>query len=421
MEEIFQFVQNGQTEAALDWLESRRSTYVPHAQKAIVLLRAAWIHLKNQQQLGLISGEEAERIHNRINMGVLDVGQDIAWKGGGQNINLQGIETDLANEATLQIVQQIEKGEFHMAGGHQVRVGQADNVVIGSGNTITTRVNKGWGVAQYASVLLGILLLGWGGWYALRHMGRSADSMLLSLSAIQADIDALAEKDASVQTAFNEALKTELDQGWNALQGNRLTDAIVHLSKVAEVAPAPRLLLQLGLAYRRDHQENQAERYILKAFESDPALKKEYIQSLAGQRINLLNVTNGAALVRATDGGMEQLLHYFSAYSGAFPSEAIFAFGNGKPATFDLFQIYIKEVHQYNPRLIELSAADAVEGPYRLVKTIETENAFLAGGFQEFSFPPVTAPFVKMRVLDTHGKTTFGWIGEIRLMGALER
>lgn len=420
MEEIFQFIRNGNTEAAIDALESKRSTYPTHTQKAIVLLKAAWINLKNQQQMGLISSEEAERIHNRINLGTLDVGQDIASNGGGLNINLQGIHTDLLNEKTEKIVQQIEQATFHQVSGNQVQVKKADNVVVGSGNTITTKVNKGWGIVQYSLLVLGISLLGFGGWYAFQHIGNSTDNIFLSLSNIQADIDALARKDSGVKNAFNDEIKEELSKGWKALQSNDLNGAVVHLSKVAEVAPAPKLLLQLGLAYRQYKQEIQAEQYILKAFAGDPGVKQEYIHSLRGQRINLLNITNGASLVKASDGDMEQLIHHFNAFSGAFPCEAVFAFGNGAPATFDQFQVYVKETNGYNARHFELSVADAPAGPFKVVKSFETENAFLAGGFQEFSFPPVTARYLKLKLLDTHGGTNFGWVGDIRLMGILK-
>jgi tetratricopeptide (TPR) repeat protein len=419
MEEIFQFIRNGNTEAALDALESKRSTYPTHTQKAIVLLKAAWINLKNQQQMGLISTEEAERIHNRINLGTLDVGQDISSNGGGHNINLQGINADLLNEQTEKIVLQIEQATFHQVSGNQVQVGKADNVVVGSGNTITTKVNKGWGIVQYTLLILVISILGLGGWYAFQQIGNSTDNILLSLSTIQADINALAKKDSAVKNAFNDEIKEELNKGWEALQSKDLNGAIVHLSNVAEVAPAPRLLLQLGLAYREYKQEIQAEQYILKAFEADPGLKQEYIRSLRGQRINLLNITNGGSLVKASDGGMEQLLHHFNAYSGAFPCEAVFAFGDKMPATFDLFQVYVKETHGYNARHFELSVADAPTGPFKTIKSFETENAFLSGGFQDFSFPPVTARYLKMKMLDTHGQTNFGWVGDIRLMGML--
>ena len=412
-------IQSGRTEEALDQLEEHRSQYPANTQKAMVVLKAAWINVKSQQQMGLISYEEAERTHNRINLGILNVGQDIDLNGGGHNINLNGINNDLLNEQTAAIVQRIEKGEYNTVSRNKVQVGKAENVILGSGNTITTKVHKGWGILQYGVLLIAMSGLGFGGWYAFKNLDASAEGIMFSLSKIRADIELLADNDSAVKSAFNEDIEKELDKGWADLQSGNTYSAILHLKSVAEVAPAPKLLLQLGLAYRKDKQENFAQSYMLKAFEKSPALKKEYVESLKGKRMNLLDITAGASIVTASDKDLEGLIYGSNTVSGTIPCEATYAFGNNGSATFDQFQLRIDQTHYYNPKHIELYTADSPNGVFKKLTSITTVNAFTAGNFQIFPFPATTAKYFKIKVLDTHGGGIFGFVGEIKLMGKL--
>jgi len=140
MEKYKQLIASGETEAALNLLMEQRDQHSANTSKAIVVLKAAWTNLKKQRIQGTIAPEEAERVSNRINMGILNVVQDMDIQGEGHTINLYGINTDLLNEQTSAIVQQIENAHHHIVRDNNIQVGQAENVVVGSGNTITTKI-----------------------------------------------------------------------------------------------------------------------------------------------------------------------------------------------------------------------------------------------------------------------------------------
>lgn len=419
MEKYQQLIAEGNTEEALDLLLEQRGQYAANTSKAIVVLKAAWINLKNQQMLGVIAGEEAERIRNRINMGVLDVAQDIELNGGGSIVNLHGINSDLVNEQTSPIVQQIEHAQYHTVSDNKVEVHQAKNVIVGSGNTITTKVNKGWGIWQYASLLLAICILGYGGWYAFQSLGAANDNMMFSLSKVRSEIESLAKKDNAVKAAFDPGMQEQLELGWNDLESGHYAQAIEKLDAVAQVIPAPKLLLQLGLAYRKNKDERYAQKYMLEAFEKSPVVKREYIETLKGERINLLDVTTGTSVKKATEVDWKNALYYDGYFQGQIPSEAVFGFGNDKAATFDLFEVKIDKTHYYNPKNIELYSADTPNGEFRKIAAIQVENIYTEGGFQQFPIPATTCKYIKIKVLDVYGGS-FGVVPDMTLMGTLQ-
>lgn len=419
MEKYKQLIAKGETEAALNLLMEQRDQHSANTSKAVVVLKAAWTNLKNQQILGTIAPEEAERVSNRINMGILNVVQDMDIHGEGNTINLYGINTDLLNEQTAAIVQQIENAHYHTVSDNKIQVGQADNVIVGSGNTITTKVRKGWGIVQYSFLVMILAILGYGGWYAFTNLAAANDNVLFSLSEVRANIELLAKKDNAVRIAFDPSVRKQLEAGWEDLTNGNFEAAIDKLEAVVKVAPAPKLLLELGLAYRKNEDEGYAQKYILEAFEKSPSLKREYIETLRGKKMDLLDITAGTTLIKATEKDWGNALYNEIYFQGQVPSEAVFGFGNGLSATFDQFEVRIDQVHYYNPKNIELYSGDSPNGAFKKIASIQVENLYVEGNFQKFPFPPTTNKYFKIKVLDVHGGN-FASIPDIKLMGTLQ-
>ncbi len=419
MEKYKQLIAKGETEAALNLLMEQRDQHSANTSKAIVVLKAAWTNLKKQQIVGTIAPEEAERVNNRINMGILNVVQDMDIHGEGHTINLYGINTDLLNEQTSAIVHQIENAHYHTVRDNKIQVGQAENVVVGSGNTITTKVRKGWGIFQYSFLVLMICVLGYGGWFAFTNLAAANDNVLFSLSEVRASIELLAKNDNAVRIAFDPSMRKQLEAGWEDLKNGNFQEAIYKLEEVVKVAPAPKLLLELGLAHRKNKEEGYAQKYILEAFEKSPSLKREYIETLRGQKINLLDITAGTGLVKASASDWENVLTDIDYFQDEVPSEAVFGFGNGLSATFDQFEVGIEKVHYYNPKNIELYSGDSPNGVFKKIATIHVENLYVQGLYQKFPFPPTTSKYFKIKVLGAYGGN-FTFIPDMKLMGTLQ-
>ena len=420
MEKYKQLIAKGETEIALNLLMEQRDQHSANTSKAIVVLKAAWTNLKQQQMLGTIAPEEEARVSNRINMGILNVVQDMEIQGEGNTINLYGINTDLLNEQTSAIVQQIENAQYNTVSDNEIQVEQAENVVVGSGNTITTKVNKGWGIFQYSFLLLILGILGFGGWYAFSSLATSNENVMFSLSEVRANIELLAKKDNAVRIAFDPSVRKQLESGWEDLANGNFQDAIYKLEEVAKVAPAPKLLLEIGLAYRKNKDEFHSEKYFLMAFEKSPELKREYIESLRGTKIDLLDRTAGTTLVSASEQALEYVLECDNFFSGRVPAEAVFGFGNGLAATVDQLEVAIEKVNGDNPKNIELYSASSPNGPFKKITRVQTQNLYTEGLFQKFPFPPTTNKYFKIKVLDVYNSGTFTSIPDIKLMGTLQ-
>jgi tetratricopeptide (TPR) repeat protein len=419
MEKYKQLIANGETEAALNLLMEQRDQHSANTSKAIVVLKAAWTNLKKQRIQGTIAPEEAERVSNRINMGILNVVQDMDIQGEGHTINLYGINSDLLNEQTSAIVQQIENAHHHTVRDNNIQVGQAENVVVGSGNTITTKIRKGWGIFQYSVLVVILAILGFGGWYAFTNLAAGNENVLFSLSEVRASIALLAKKDNAVRIAFDPSMRKQLEAGWEDLKNGNVQEAIYKLEEVVKVAPAPKLLLELGLAYRKNDEEGYAKKYILEAFEKSPGLKREYIESLRGKKMDLLDFTVGTEVVTATAIDWENVLNNINYFQDQVPSEAVFGFGNGLSATFDQFEVKIEKVHYNNPKNIELYAGDSPNGAFKKIATIQVQNLYVKGLYQKFPFPPTTSKYFKIKVLKAQGGS-FTFIPDMKLMGTLQ-
>lgn len=137
--------------------------------------------------------------------------------------------------------------------------------------------------------------------------------------------------------------------------------------------------------------------------------------------VNLLSPKNGGALLMspsdvwlATADDQENAVTWMRAND-----EGVYAFRGENPATFDSFGVLIQEAGGGNPKEIEILAGD--EGPtgqFRSVATCAFENVHLTQApFQTCTFAPVTARYVKVRLVSNQGGDGYFVATEFALHG----
>jgi hypothetical protein len=100
---------------------------------------------------------------------------------------------------------------------------------------------------------------------------------------------------------------------------------------------------------------------------------------------------------------------------------AVFAFKGDRPATFDRFAMLIPRSGR-NPKEFELLAGDeSPTGAFRTIGTFNPQDArvFKTNGWQEFTFPPVTARYLKVRLRANYEDTVWIELYEFKLTGRL--
>jgi hypothetical protein len=122
---------------------------------------------------------------------------------------------------------------------------------------------------------------------------------------------------------------------------------------------------------------------------------------------NILAAANGGQLLvapsdgwTATNDGKEEI----SAALGA-GQEAVYAFKDEQPATFDRFATLVTAANETNLREFELLAGDeSPTGTFRSIGTFTVQNAkMLKSPYQEFKFNPVTAKYLKVKLISNYG------------------
>jgi hypothetical protein len=84
--------------------------------------------------------------------------------------------------------------------------------------------------------------------------------------------------------------------------------------------------------------------------------------------------------------------------------QAVFAFQEERPATFDTFRVLIPGAGSNLNEFALFVADEAPTGPFRLLGKFSTMNAKIVPtqGYQEFKFPVVTAKYLKVQLLSGH-------------------
>ncbi|TDQ84336.1 Sad1/UNC-like protein [Dongia mobilis] len=141
------------------------------------------------------------------------------------------------------------------------------------------------------------------------------------------------------------------------------------------------------------------------------------------ERFNLISVKNGGQILTtpsdvwlATNDGEENAQTWMR--SG---QEAVYAFEDRRSATFDSFGVLINEADNGNPKEIEILAGD--EGPtgqFRAIGICAFQNVKMQQApYQECQMPPVTARYLKVKLVSNHGGDGYVRATEFQLMGSL--
>lgn len=149
--------------------------------------------------------------------------------------------------------------------------------------------------------------------------------------------------------------------------------------------------------------------------------------SRAGGRENILAAQNGGQVLVSSganwngtiDGRVDQI------YWFAPSDEAVFGFKNGGAATFSHFQAFIPDSDSHNLRQFEvLVGNDSPTGQFKSIGKFTAKNSRTGAndGYQQFDFPPVTAKFVKVRLLSDYDQNDQRIaLYEFRLLGAVTK
>jgi hypothetical protein len=143
--------------------------------------------------------------------------------------------------------------------------------------------------------------------------------------------------------------------------------------------------------------------------------------------MNLLSAENGGHVIVATNDhwlaaidGDEKNWQYIDI--GLAGSWAVYGFKDDKPASFDRFKVLILGAESWNLKEFELLAGnDSPTGKFEPIGKFQTQNIrFFKDPYQEFSFPPVKARYLKVKVISSHGFSSVG-VYEFQLLGVIER
>jgi hypothetical protein len=141
----------------------------------------------------------------------------------------------------------------------------------------------------------------------------------------------------------------------------------------------------------------------------------------ARQRANLLSAAQGGELLTAPDAIWQQLNDgKEEPVTWLHPNEeGVYAFKNEQAATFDTFTMFIPGADPANVKEFELFAGD--EGPagsFRSIGRFTTQNIrLIRSPYQEFKFPPVTAKYLKVKLLTNYANDGYIRATEFQLFG----
>lgn len=144
----------------------------------------------------------------------------------------------------------------------------------------------------------------------------------------------------------------------------------------------------------------------------------------AARRINLLAQENGVQLLvapndhwMATIDGKEDFEAIYS-YTG----ESVYGFKDDRAATFDTFTMLIGETRDTNVKEFELLAGnDTPTGAFETIGKFQTQNVKLfRTPYQEFHFSPVTARYLKVKILSAYNNSVYPVVWEFQLFGSLK-
>ncbi len=136
---------------------------------------------------------------------------------------------------------------------------------------------------------------------------------------------------------------------------------------------------------------------------------------------NLLAASVGGQLLVAPDDDWNKTIDGKEDYVLLRPGqEAVFAFKDEKPATFDRFATLVSETADWNLKEFELLAGDeSPTGTFRSIGTFTVQNAkMLKSPYQEFKFDPVTAKYLKIKLNSNYGAYQKIFVSEFKVFSS---
>jgi Mg-chelatase subunit ChlD len=141
---------------------------------------------------------------------------------------------------------------------------------------------------------------------------------------------------------------------------------------------------------------------------------------VAASGIDLLSPQNGGTLVAAPNDEWAKLNDGSDERAVTYDGEGVWSFKDGAAATFDRFEMLIPSTNEYNVKTFELLAGnESPTGAFQSIGTFTTQNIkFMQAPYQAFTFPPVTAKYLKVALKTDWGG---GYIAayEFRLFGEI--
>lgn len=419
--QIRSLLASAQTAEALEQLSTWSQTQSPVWQQAALLLQASWANNEQQANRGLIAYEEAERVRNRVTAGALGLLDDIENGASAPKTVLEGLRNEFLNEQVAAVMQ---GGNVADLRGSKIHVQASEDVVIGSGNIITEKKIAGLARGQFIGLVIGLLVLLGGGYFAYNALFSGQAAAYISLQEIQKEIKLRGDLDAEVSKRL-EANKSEINkwltESMAALGNKDYATAVTYLEKVAEQAPLATVRQNLAYAYEQLGNADKARENMEAAKIINPHLNtsKSYAQ-LKGKRINLLAPEHGGTILVSSGAHMEKLTDgadHVEVYTNN--NFAVWGFKDKRAATFSQFGYLVPGSSNSQFLVVELSYSnDSPTGTFTPIGRFEMQNALLTETpFQVMDFPAVTAKYFKIQLRDMSPN---GYAYEIRLMGELE-
>ena len=137
------------------------------------------------------------------------------------------------------------------------------------------------------------------------------------------------------------------------------------------------------------------------------------------RRENLLSRKNGGHLLRAPNENWVEPIDDLEGWGYITGNEAVYGFRDDRPATFDTFSMLITEERNWNIKEFELAAGNETpDGYFAPIGKFVTQNVRLfPSPWQEFTFKPTRAKYLKVRVLSLHRPTGPTQVEQWQLLG----
>jgi len=140
----------------------------------------------------------------------------------------------------------------------------------------------------------------------------------------------------------------------------------------------------------------------------------------APKGIDLLAQANGGTLLSAPNDEWQKLNDGKPDRATTYDGDGVWSFKDGKPATFDTFEVLIPGTNPYNLKEFELLVSD--DGPlgnFRSIGQFSTQNVkMIQSPYQRFTFAPVTARYLKVKFRSSYGDYIAAY--DLRLFGTLD-